>query len=129
MNGGIILDARRILAMEALEDLGAYAGREKAWLDDLWQELIQQPALMKEFMYYIDHHTFLDEFRILGYAMTDLYVFQMSRYNLIRDAGKNGPQCNKEFLALGAFADMAAMIKEPEKYEKKLSNGTGMDRL
>lgn len=127
--GGIILDARRILAMEALEEIGAFAGREKDWLDALWQELLDEPALMKEFMYYVDHHTFLDDFRCMGYAMTDLYVFQMSRYNLIRDTGKNGAGCNKEYLALGAFHDMACMIKDPAKYEKKLSNGPGMDRL
>lgn len=126
---GIILDGRQILAYEALEKIGAYAGRDKDWLDMLWSELIEDTNLMKEFMYYVDHHSFLDEYQCRGYAMTDLYVFQMSRYNLIRDIGKNEESCNKEFLALGAFHDMFQMIKDPEKYVKKLSEGPGMDRL
>ena len=125
---GIILDGRLLLALSALEELGAYAGREKPWLDALWAELVAEPGLMKEFMYYVDHHTFEDKFDCMGYKMTDLYVFQMSRYNLIRDIGKNTENCNKEFLALGAFHDMACMIKEPDKYVKKLSDGPGMDR-
>lgn len=129
MSGGIVLDARCLLAMEALNEIGAFAGRDKEWLDILWQELLGEPALLKEFMYYVDHHTFSDEFRCEGYAMTDLYVFQMSRYNLIRDTGKNTAGCNKEYLALGAFHDMACMIKNPLKYVNKLSGGPGMDRI
>lgn len=125
---GIILDGRYILALEALTQIGEYAGREKAWIDNLWSELLEEPALMQEFMYYVDHHSFADKFDCRGYRLTDLYVFQMSRYNLIRDIGKNTENCNKEFLALGAFHDMACMIKEPDKYVKKLSDGPGMDR-
>lgn len=125
---GIILDGRRILALEALEELGEYAGREKPWIERLWQELLEEEGLMKEFMYYVDHHSFLDELVCCGYSLTDMYVFQMSRYNLIRDIGKNRENCNKEFLALGAFLDMACLLKDPGEYVKKLSDGPGMDR-
>lgn len=126
---GIILDGRLIKALEALQQIGEYAGRDKEWLDMLWQELIEEPELMKEFIYYVDNHSFADKFSCCGYYMTDLYVFQMSRYNLIRDIGKNQESCNKEYLSLGAFHDMACMIKEPDKYVKKLSEGPGMDQL
>ena len=126
---GIILDGRYIKALEALNSLGEYAGRDKAWLEILWEELLEEPGLMKEFMYYIDHHEFEDTFDCRGFHMTDLYVFQMSRYNLIRDIGKNEVSCNKEYMVLGAFHDMSCMIKEPDKYVKKLSEGPGMDRL
>lgn len=129
MSSGILLDARRILAFEGFQQLGEYSGRDKEWLDTLWSELIEEPRLMKEFMYYLDHHNFSDEHLCQGYGMTDLYVFQMSRYNLIRDIGKNTESCNKESMVLGAFHDMAAMIKNPDKYIKKLSDGPGMDRL
>lgn len=128
MSGGIVLDARKLLAWEYFGKLGEFSGREKDWLDMLWAELLEEPKLMKEFMYYADHHTFSDEHLCRGYGMTDLYVFQMSRYNLIRDIGKNTASCNKEFLVLGAFHDMACMLKDPEKYVKKLSDGPGMDR-
>lgn len=128
MSGGIILDARNLLALEAFEQIGTYAGRDKAWLDTLWSELMEEPVLMKEFMYYVDHHTFSGEPLCCGYGMTDLYVFQMSRYNLIRDVGKNTESCNKESMALGAFHDMYQMLHNPDKYVKKLSDGPGMDR-
>lgn len=126
---GIILDGRKLLALEALQELGEFAGREPEWVNRLWEELLECPELMNEFMFYVDHHTFADTMDVEGYHMTDLYVFQMSRYNLIRDIGKNSEACNKEFLALGAFHDMACMKKKPEEYVRKLSGGPGMDRL
>ncbi len=126
---GIILDGRLIKTLEALYGLGEYAERDKEWLDTLWEELLEIPGLMKEFMFYIDHHEFEDKFDCKGFYMTDLYVFQMSRYNLIRDIGKNEESCNKEYMVLGAFHDMYCMIQKPEKYIKKLSEGPGMDRI
>ena len=129
MKESIILDGRQILALEAFQSIGEYAGRPQEWLNTLWQELVEEPILMKEFMYYVDHHTFSDENLCRGYGLTDLYVFQMSRYNLIRDIGKNTESCNKESMVLGAFHDMALMMKNPDLYVKKLSEGPGMDRL
>ncbi len=129
MAGDILLDARKVLAFDGFWKLGDYSGRDKEWLEMLWSELVEEPSLMKEFMYYLDNHNFSDEALCRGYGMTDLYVFQMSRYNLIRDSGKNTASCNKESMVLGAFHDMACMIKDPDKYVKKLSDGPGMDRL
>ena len=96
----IIMDGRYLLALDALTRIGEYAGRDPEWIAVLWQELMEEPALMKEFMYYVDHHNFEDRFNCHGYCMTDLYVFQMSRYNLIRDIGKNeeGEIVDKEFV-------------------------------
>ena len=128
MNNRLILDGRCLLALEALNEIGEYAGRDSEWLNMLWKELMNEPRLLTEFMYYVDNHTFSDRVICEGYSMTDMYVFQMSRYNLIRDIGKNQESCNKEYLVLGAFHDMACMIKEPEKYVRKLSEGPGMDR-
>lgn len=129
MDNYIVLDGRKLLALEAFKALGEYANRDKEWLDVLWLELLEIPALMEEFMYYLDNHTFSDNNLCRGFGMTDLYVFQLSRYNLIRDIGKNTESCNKESMVLGAFHDMYQMIKNPEKYVKKLTEGPGMDRM
>lgn len=67
---GIILDGRLIKALEALQQIGEYAGRDKGWLDMLWQELIEEPELMKEFIYYVDNHSFADKFSCCGYYIS-----------------------------------------------------------
>lgn len=125
----IVYDARRIKAYEGLLALGEYAGKDLEWLGTLWTELVSDSGLMKEFMYYLDHHTFLDETKCSGYGLTDLYVWQMDRYNLIRDIGKNTSTCNKEAMVLNAFKTMIDMQKEPEAYLKRLTAGIGMDQL
>lgn len=125
---GIILDGRLLLAREALDELGEYAGKEKDWLNILWGEFLENSHLMQEFMYYVDHHSFSDRFDCCGYHMTDLYVFQMSRYNLTHDTGKNTEECNKEKIALESFHAMASMVKNPDKFLAKLFEGPGKDR-
>lgn len=126
---GIMYDARRIKAYEAFLSLGEYAGKDSEWLGALWEELVLDSGLMKEFMYYLDHHTLLDEVKCRGYALTDLYVWQMDRYNLVRDIGKNTSVCNKEAMVLNAFRTMIDMQKDPDTYLRRLTAGIGMDQL
>lgn len=126
---GILYDARRIKAYEAFLNLGEYAGKDSEWLKALWEELVSDSGLMKEFMYYLDHHTLLDEVKCEGYALTDLYVWQMDRYNLVRDIGKNTSVCNKEAMVLNAFRTMVDMKKDPDTYLRRLTAGIGMDQL
>ena len=125
---GIVYDARRIRAFEGILALGEYAGKEESWISRLWEGLVMDEEMMKEFMYYLDH-TLLDQVKCRGYALTDLYVWQMDRYNLIRDVGKNTSCCNKEAMVLNAFQTMLEMKKDPDTYVKRLTEGTGMDQL
>lgn len=126
---GIVYDARRIKAYEGLRALGEYAGKDAAWLDRLWAGMTADGGLMKEFMYYLDHHGFLDELKCEGYALTDLYVWQMDRYNLVREVGKNTEMCNKEAMVLNAFYTMLRMQENPAVYVRRLTSGEGMDQL
>ena len=126
---GILLDGRRIMAYEGFMALGEYAGRDKEWLSELWQDIVEDDEIMGEFMYYLDHHGFKDELKIRGYGLTDMYVFQMDRYNLIRDIGKNTESCNKESMVLGAFRTMADMKRDPDEYELRLQKERGQDRI
>ena len=126
---GIVYDARKVKAYEGLLALGEYAGKDEKWLEELWEGLVFDEALMKEFMYYLDHHTLLDEEKCEGYALTDLYVWQMDRYNLVREVGKNTNVCNKEAMVLNAFRTMADMKKNPADYVRRLTAGIGMDQI
>lgn len=125
---GIIYDNRRVKAYEGLKALGEYTQKSEEWVDSLWEEFVLDAALMKEFMYYIDNHKLLDEIKCEGYGLTDLYVWQMNRYNLIREVGKNTEMCNKETMVLNAFKNMAEMKKDPETFVKRLTSGQGMDK-
>ncbi len=85
--------------------------------------------MYEEFVYYVEHHTFSDKLKVCGYCLCDLYVWQMNRYNLIKDTGKNSRTCNKEKMAMQAFRTMADMMEEPEKYRNGLDYGRGTDKF
>lgn len=124
---GIFYDARRIKAYEGLLELGAAANESAEWCNALWLEIIADPGLMEEFVFYLDNHYLTDNIKCEGYSMTDLYVWQLNRYNLIGDWGKNTGECNKDRMVLKAFYDMAQMRKNPEEYMKRFALGKGMD--
>lgn len=126
---GILYDARRIKAYEGMQKLSEYAGKSEEFTAKLWESLLLDKDMMQEWMYYLDHHILLDKVVCEGYSLTDLYVWQMKRYNLMQDTGKNTPDCNKEAMVLDAFAAMFCMKKEPALYKKRLEQGQGMDRL
>lgn len=126
---GIVYDSRRIRAYEGLMALGEYAGKDNEWLGGLWEAMLADGPLMKEFMYYLDNHGFLDELHCEGYSLSDLYVWQMDRYNLVREIGKNTECCNKETMVLNAFYTMCLMQKDPSVYVRRLTSGEGMDQL
>ncbi len=126
---GILYDARKLKAMEFLYKLCEYALKEQGFADELWTRLINEGALYDEFVYYADNHTFLDRLKIRGYGMSDIYVWQMDKYNLVRELGKNPEACNKESLVLNAFMEFSNMIKDPDEYVKRIESGKGNDRL
>lgn len=129
--GGIIYDARRIKAYEYLQELGKLTGKSQDFIDELWRMILQNGDLMEEYMYYIDHHTFLDEIKIEGYGMSDIYMWLIRRFNLMIDYGKNEADCNKEALVLDTFWHMGQMKVYPVEYRKRLEDGfdQGMDQL
>ncbi|MBQ7586765.1 MAG: hypothetical protein IJT37_01930 [Lachnospiraceae bacterium] len=126
---GILYDARKLKALEFLNDLCEYAGKGSDFTQELWTEFLNDDELYREFVYYADNHTFLDDMKISGYSMSDMYVWQMDRYNIVRELGKNPAACNKETLVLNAFREMANMKRDPATYVKRIESGKGNDRL
>lgn len=125
---GILYDARRIKAYEGLLALGEIADETRQWCDELWEELVFDTELLEELVFFMEHHCLKDKVRCEGYGLTDLYIWQMNRYNIIDDSGKNTDACNKDRMVLHAFRDMIDMKKEPAVYVKRMTMGRGMDQ-
>lgn len=126
---GILYDATKVKVCKAFYEICDYAEFARERTDALWMEILSREPVYKELVYYIGHHTFSDALKVCGYSLCDLYVWQMNRYNLIKDTGKNPRTCNKEKMAMQAFETMIALIKDPQENLKKLEYGQGTDRL
>ncbi|MBR5421174.1 MAG: hypothetical protein IK115_08520 [Lachnospiraceae bacterium] len=123
----IIFDARRVKAYERLKELAALCGRDEAYREELWEELLKDAGLMGAFMYYLDEKSLYDGVSCEGYGLTDVYFYQLRRFDVSKDIGKNSPECAKDALVLDSFLFMARMKREPEKYVRLLDSGPGMD--
>ena len=125
---GILYDARKVKAYEGLLELGKIAEETESWCEALWEELLFSPDLLDELVFYLEHHYLPERVKCCGYSLIDLFVWQMNKYNIIGDSGKNTDACNKDRMVLKAFYDMVQMRKEPESFVKKLTEGRGMDK-
>lgn len=125
----ILYDARKIRIFEALFTLCDYTHKSEEWANKFWWDLLQCEDIYKEFVYYLDHHDFLDAYKIQGYSIIDMFIYEMNRYNLINDSNKNDKRCDKIDMVLYAFYHMLQMRKDPEEYSKKLQSDQGMDKL
>lgn len=125
----IIYDATRVKVCQGFYAICEYAQLSLEWTDGLWKDILSDTGIYEELVYYIEHHTFQDKVKVEGYGLSDLYVFQMDKYNLIREIGKNTISCNKEKMAMRAFRTLIDMKKNPEEYLKRLREGRGEDRL
>ena len=129
MSANIIIATSKIKACEFFYDLCDKCGYDRQWTDRLWGDMVTDDDIYDEFVYYAENHTLKDSFNVCGYSLTDLYVFQMDKYNLIREIGKNPVECNKERMVLNAFRMMIDMKADPQTYVKRLEEGRGEDRL
>ena len=125
----IIYDATRVKVCQGFYDICEYAQRPLDWSDRLWADILSDAGVYGELVYYIEHHTFEDKVKVEGYGLSDLYVFQMDKYNLIREIGKNTVSCNKEKMVMRAFRTLIDMKRDPQEYLKRLREGRGEDRL
>ena len=123
----IIISTSKLKVCEGFYDLVDYAGLSREFGDGLWTELLLDPEIYEEFVFYLSHHTFMDAVKIAGYSLSDLYVWQMDKYNLIREIGKNPTTCNKETLVMNAFHTLVDMKKRPDIYVKRIESGRGLD--
>ena len=129
MSSNIIIATTKLKACELFYELCDWCGYDRDWTDRLWGDIVKDDALFDELVYYLSNHTLKDSESVYGYSLTDLYVFQMNKYNLIREIGKNPSECNKERMVLNAFRMMVDMKADPETYVKKIEEGRGEDKL
>lgn len=96
----IIYDARKIKLMEAVKELSDLVGNNDDWFNSFWSSVMENTGIYEELLYYIDHHDLLCRYTIDGYSIADLFVWQMSNYDLLHDTGKNDASCCKEAMVL-----------------------------
>ncbi len=122
-----IEENRNQAARQWAQALCAYAGEDEAFLENFWNALQNSEPVYREFIYYLEHQNFLCEYRIEGYTIVDIMVWQMDHFKAQMDRGHYDMKQNGDKMLLMAFDTMLKMEKQPEKYVQLMQSETGTD--
>lgn len=125
----IIIASEKLKLFELVKAWAEYAGYADEWADKFWQDLLLNPDVYKEFLYYVDHEDFLCETCYNGQYITDIFIWEMRKFNIKTDRGKNYADCDKAEMVLNAFRTMLDMRDNGEKTINDMENKNGGDKL
>ena len=89
--------------------------------------MIESKGVYKEFVNYLANRTFLCEYKVEGYSVVDIMVWQMDHFKAEMDRGHDDMKQNGDKMLLMAFDTMLKMEKQPDKYVRMMQSETGTD--
>ena len=124
-------DARVEKAMQTLEayvgSLSAAAGENAEYASDLWERIKRSPGVLKELAYYHDYGNFWGQYKVAGYSLTDILVWQVDHFKAYLDRHEEVNRWKPERLFLHSLDVMLQMEKDPAPIAAKLQGETGTD--
>ena len=104
-----------------------YAGEDEIFLQDFWLRLRQSENVYHEFVYYLENQRFLCEYKVEGYSVVDIMVWQMDHFKAQMDRGKDDMKNNGDKMLLMAFDTLLKMEQDPARYVDLMQTETGTD--
>lgn len=103
------------------------AGTGEEFFIHFIEKLEASLPIYKELLYYAEHLDFLCEYKIQGYTVVDIMVWQMDHFKAELDRGNYDMKSNPAKMVLMAFDTFLNMEKQPEGYVRQMSGETGTD--
>lgn len=125
----IIIAGEKLKLYGCLKETCKYVCYTDEWRDRLWEDLLANPPIYREFLYYMEHQDFLCQCTVNGYSIIDIFIWEMRKYNVRTDRGKNGADCDKTAMLLEAFRTMIDMKGNGARIEWSMEMRNGMDEF
>ncbi len=126
--GGLEMEER---VYQWAQALCSCAGEGRAFLEEFCAALMKSEGIYEEFVYYLERQTFLCAYKVAGYSVVDIMVWQIDHFKANLDHSKDGGAYaggqNGDRMLLMAFDTMLKMEQNPEKYTALMQNETGTD--
>lgn len=120
-------DGERERAYEWAKALCHYAGENESFLENFFAMLTASAGVFEEFVFYLDHQNFLGKYKVAGYGLIDIMVWQMDHFKAQLDRDRRDMKENGDRMLLMAFHTMLLMEWEPEYYVNLMQTETGTD--
>ncbi|MGN0425324.1 MAG: hypothetical protein ACI4FY_08405 [Acetatifactor sp.] len=119
-----------VRAMKTLEqfilDLSDRAGCGEEYGRKVWEGIRSSSGLLQELAYYHDYGRFLGKYRVAGYTLPDIIVWQVDHFKLYMDRVEMN-RYHQERLLLQAFETLTLMEQDPAPFIEKMRGETGQD--
>ena len=125
----IIIASEKLKLFEVVSNWAEYAGYSVQWTDKFWQDLVTNQDIYDEFLYYVDNDDFLCKYSCNGQYITDIFIWEMRKFNIKTDRGKNYADCDKAEMVLNAFRTMLDMKENGDHIIDAMENKNGADKL
>lgn len=102
------------------------AGVEFEMAELFWQELKAVPELLMEFAYFHDNGEPLCRYRVEGYSVADIMVWQIDHFRAHMDRIYTNNKTNREKLIYETF-DMMLRIRKDKSILRRMEDETGTD--
>ena len=99
----------------------------KEYAEGLIVRLLDCHGLLSEYEYYLNTGKFLCEYKIAGYTIADIIIYQMDNFKALLDNQIAQNKNNQYRMVLGALETMLEMELDPEPYVSKMQYTTGTD--
>lgn len=119
------------MAFKTLENfvylLAQRAGYDKSFAADLWYRISHSEGVLRELAYYHDTGNFWNGYKIAGYQLTDILVWQVDHFKAYMDRSDDMNRYRQERLLLESLDIMLQMEQNPEPFIKKMRDESGTD--
>ncbi|MDE6318586.1 MAG: hypothetical protein K2M22_02520 [Lachnospiraceae bacterium] len=120
-------DEEKQRAYDWAEALCRHAGEDEAFLEKFFSMLTASEGVFREFMYYLEKQNFLGEYKVEGYDLIDIMVWQMDHFKAQLDRDRQSMKENGDRMLLMAFHTMLLMEQDPIYYVNLMQTETGTD--
>lgn len=108
-------------------NLALSVGKSEEEALKFWQMLRADTELLEELEYYAIHGEFLCKYKVAGYTVTDILVWQVDHFKAYLDRREEINRYRQDKLLYASFEVLLEMRQNPEPYVNKLQGETGTD--
>ena len=107
--------------------LAISAGKSVEEAMKFWKTLCDDAEIMEEFEYFYTNRNFLCKYKIAGYTIVDILVWQVDHFKAYLDRAAAVNRYDQDKLVYSAFEALLDMRKRTKFYTDKLEGETGTD--
>lgn len=107
--------------------LAVSVGKNEEEAECFWETLRKDSELLEELEYYAVHGEFLCKYKVAGYTVTDILVWQVDHFKAYLDRREEINRYRQDKLLYNSFEILLQMRQNPQFYVNKLQGETGTD--